>query len=105
MEGTKWIVFYSPTCGRCHEVFRAYFAGPQNGEVIAVRVPHAPGEEVLKSDQPEDVECEGCDRLTLPDGKRWIVTPPTIMKVEGGTITCVTSADYDRCRKGSEAMP
>jgi hypothetical protein len=73
--------------------------------VIAVRVPHAPGEEVLKSDQPEDVECEGCDRLTLPDGKRWIVTPPTIMKVEGGTITCVTSADYDRCRKGSEAMP
>jgi hypothetical protein len=105
LEGTKWIVLYSPTCARCHEVFRAYFAGPQNGEVIAVAIPHAPGEEVLKSDQPEDVACEGCERLTLPEGKRWIVTPPTIIKVEGGKITCVTSSDYDRCRKGSEAAP
>lgn len=105
LEGTKWIVLYSPTCARCHEVFRVYFAGPQNGEVIAVAIPHAPGEEVLKSDQPEDVACEGCERLTLPEGKRWIVTPPTIIKVEGGKITCVTSADYDRCRKGSESAP
>ena len=38
MEGTKWVVFYSPTCGRCHEVFRTYFSGPQAGSVIAVGV-------------------------------------------------------------------
>jgi hypothetical protein len=105
MEGTKWVVFYSPTCGRCHEVFRAYFAGPQNGEVIAVKVPHAPGDTVLPSDQPEEVECQGCEMLSLPEGKRWVITPPTIVKFENGVVTCATSADYTRCRKGSDETP
>lgn len=105
MEGTKWVVFYSPTCGRCHEVFRAYFAGPQNGEVIAVKVPHAPGDTVLPSDQPSEVECAGCEMLSLPEGKRWVVTPPTIVKFENGVVTCATSADYTRCRKGSDEIP
>ncbi len=105
MEGTKWVVFYSPTCGRCHEVFGAYFKGPQNGEVIAVRVPIAPGDVQAKGDQPEDVECEGCERLTLPEGKRWVITPPTIVRFEGGKVACATSADYSRCRKGSDELP
>jgi hypothetical protein len=103
LEGTKWVVFYSPTCGRCHEVFRTYFAGPQHHEVIAVRIPHAPGDEVIKGDQPEDVECEECERLSLPEGTRWIVTPPTIVKIEGGRVTCVSGMDYDRCRPASGA--
>lgn len=103
MEGTKWVVFYSPTCGRCHEVFKTYFAGPQHGEVIAVRIPHAPGDEVIGGDAPRDVECEECERLSLPEGKRWIVTPPTIVRLENGTVTCVTSMDYDRCRPASSA--
>ena len=98
LEGTKWVVFYSPTCGRCHEVFRTYFSGPQEGNVIAVLVPHGPGVTVLPSDQPADVECTGCERVSLPDTKQWIITPPTIVKVENGRVTCVTSTDYDRCR-------
>ena len=105
MEGTKWVVFYSPTCGRCHEVFEAYFKGPQGGDVIAVRVPIAPGDVQAKSDQPEDVECEGCERLALPEGKRWVITPPTIVRFEGGKVACATSADYSRCRKGSDETP
>lgn len=105
MEGTKWVVFYSPTCGRCHEVFRTYFSGPQAGSVIAVMVPHGPGVKVLPSDQPADVACEGCERLSLPDTKQWIITPPTIVKVENGKVTCVTSTDYDRCRTPADVKP
>jgi hypothetical protein len=105
LEGTKWIVFYQPSCGRCHEVFRTYFKGPQGNDVIGVVVPHAPDADVLPSDQPSDVECEQCIRMSLPEGKRWIVTTPTIVRIEGGRVTCVTNNDYDRCRPGSGTLP
>ena len=105
MEGTKWVVFYSPECGRCHQVFKAYFAGPQGGDVIAVRIPRAPGETHLESDQPSDVECEGCERLALPEGTRWVITSPTIVRFQDGVVDCATGADYSRCRRGSEEAP
>lgn len=101
LEGTKWIVFYQPSCGRCHEVFRTYFKGPQGSDVIGIVVPHAPDADIIPSDQPSDIECEQCIRMSLPEGKRWIITTPTIVKVEDGRIACVTNNDYDRCRPGS----
>lgn len=102
LEGTKWVVFYRPNCGRCHQVFDMYFAGPQDGNVIAVKVPYGPGEEQSPGDAPEEIRCDGCERIELPGGKRWIITTPTIAKVEDGVITCVTWTDYDRCRTASE---
>ena len=103
LSGTKWVVFYRPNCGRCHQVFDTYFAGPHDGTVVAVKVPYGPGEEQGPADSPEEVDCEGCERIQLPGGKRWIITTPTIAKVENGVITCVTWTDYDRCRMSSEA--
>ncbi len=105
LEGTKWIVFYQPSCGRCHEIFRVYFKGPQHQETIALIVPRQPDVEEAVSDQPADVECEECIRLALPEGKRWILTTPTILKVENGRITCATSSDYTRCRRASDELP
>ena len=92
-------------CGRCHQVFEAYFAGPQGGQVVAVRIPHVPGQTYVKTDQPEDIACEGCERLALPEGTRWVITSPTIVRFQGGTVDCVTSADYSRCRQGSGELP
>lgn len=105
MDGTVWVVFYSPDCGRCHQVFEAYFAGPQNGQVVAVRIPHVPGQTYVKTDQPEDISCDGCERLTLPEGTRWVITSPTIVRFQDGKVDCVTSADYTRCRQGSGELP
>jgi hypothetical protein len=102
LEGTKWIVFYQPSCGRCHEVFNVYFEGDQEQTVVAIKVPHAPGASVLESDQPEEVNCEDCIHLELPEGVHWGVTTPTIVKVENGVVTCVSTRDYDRCREASE---
>ncbi len=105
LESTKWIVFYQPSCGRCHEVFDAYFAGDQLMTVIAVKVPHAPDEQVLASDQRGEVTCTNCAFLSLPSGRKWLgITTPTIVKVENGTITCVEHVNYDRCRKGSDVV-
>ncbi len=102
LSGTKWVVFYRPNCGRCHQILDTYFAGPQDGSVITVKVPYGPGEEQSPTDAPEEVRCDGCERIELPGGKRWIITTPTIAKVEDGVITCVTWTDYDRCRTPSE---
>lgn len=105
LSGTVWVVFYSPDCGRCHQVFEAYFAGPQGSQVVAVRIPHAPGQTYVKTDRPEDVACEGCERLALPEGTRWVITSPTIVRFQDGQVDCVTSADYSRCRQGSGELP
>jgi hypothetical protein len=103
LSGTTWVVFYRPSCGRCHQVMDTYFAGPQDGRVVAVKVPYGPGEEPGPALVAEDVTCEGCERLEFPAKSRWIITTPTIAKVEDGIITCVTWTDYDRCRASSEA--
>lgn len=105
LEGTKWIVFYQPTCSRCHEIFRTYFPGNNAFDVIAIEVPHAPDETVLPGDQLGDVECQDCTRFKLPGNTRWIVTTPTIVKVENGVITCVEAVNYDRCRQPPPPQP
>jgi hypothetical protein len=105
LEGTKWVVFYSPRCGRCHDVFNVYFKGDNKGEVIAVEVPPATGEKLLESDQPGEVECINCERLSLPAGPRWVLTPPTIVRFEEGKVACVTWSDYTRCRHDPESSP
>ena len=105
LEGTKWVVFYSPRCGRCHDVFNVYFKGDNKGEVIAVEVPPATGEKLLESDQPGEVECANCERLSLPAGPRWVLTPPTIVRFEEGKVACVTWSDYTRCRHDPESSP
>lgn len=105
LEGTRWIVFYNPACSRCHEVFRAYFGGPQGDAVIAVEVPPVPGEPIAPGDDLGDVECAGCPRLSLPPGTRWVITSPTIVRVEEGRVACATASDYGRCRAGTGTLP
>lgn len=105
LEGTKWIVLYQPTCSRCHEIFRTYFPGNNAFDVIAIEVPHAPDENVLAGDLLGDIECQDCTRFKLPGNTRWIVTTPTIVKVEDGVITCVEAVNYDRCRQPPPPQP
>lgn len=105
MEGTKWVVFYSPRCGRCHDVMKVYFAGDNRHEVIAVEIPTAPGDVLAETDQPSTVECENCERLALPSGRRWVITPPTIVRFENGKVACATSSDYTRCRHDPASSP
>lgn len=91
-DGTTYLVFYNTRCGHCHQFFLDHFSQPPDGpaapSVIAIEIPEAPGERSLPSDQPEDIECPSCVRMRLPTGPVWVISPPTVVRVEGGIVTC-----------------
>ena len=89
MEGRHIVVFYNPACGVCHDLFREYFSGPLKTPVIAVLVPAPPEFRHAESDQPEDIDCPNCERMALREGLTYLITPPTLVLVEDGIITCV----------------
>lgn len=91
VEGRAAIVLYSPRCGSCHEFFEAWFSQPQPFRVVALEVPPEAGAVLLDSDQPDEVVCPGCDRLSLPRGPLWLVQPPVLVLVEEGVVRCVAS--------------
>jgi len=97
IEGQHIVVFYSPRCGRCHDLFRDYFGSGPNPAVIAVNAPLPPDLELLESDQPNEIECPGCRRLTMPVGPVYFQHTPLVVVVMDGRITCVEWRDPERC--------
>jgi hypothetical protein len=92
-----YVVFYSSRCGHCHDLFLEHFSGALQQPVIAVELPPAPGATMAETDQPEAIECPECQRLSLPVGKLWSVTPPAILRVEYGIVTCARAANPTDC--------
>ena len=88
-NGNAWIVFYNPRCGHCHDLFRTHFAQPSDIPIYAIEVPPSPDAELLESDQPEAIDCPSCQHEMLPLGRGWLVTPPTVVRVEHGIVRCV----------------
>ncbi len=91
------VVFYRPECGSCHEFFDEKLGDPPPVQTIAVRVPPGDGVTVAETDLPEDILCDDCIRLTLPRGPIWIVEAPSVILIQDGTVTCVSSDDVERC--------
>jgi uncharacterized membrane protein YphA (DoxX/SURF4 family) len=92
MEGRSFVVFYNPRCGSCHDLFRDHFAGEVEGKVFAVSVPPPAGEELLPSDQPEEVTCDQCTFMRLEPGTIWQIeprVPPIVVVIQDGVIECV----------------
>lgn len=98
LEGRSIVVLYSPECGHCREVFEQYFATARaNVKVIAVEIPAAPGTISLSGDNLGPIPCAGCERLSLPPGKTYILKPPTVVVVEDGRVVCATDSDWKSC--------
>ncbi|MSR69826.1 MAG: hypothetical protein EXS17_05720 [Phycisphaerales bacterium] len=98
LEGRSIIVLYSPECGHCREVFEEYFASArENVKVIAVEIPPAPGTVQLAGDNLGPIHCAGCERLSLPAGKTYILKPPTVVVIEDGRVVCATDSDWKAC--------
>lgn len=89
LEGRSVIVLHDPRCGQCHDLFATWFGAPVDARVIAVRVPPAAGVTLLESDQPEEVSCADCTRISLPEGPTWLVQTPAVVVVEDGVVRCV----------------
>lgn len=98
LEGRCIIVLYSPECSHCRELFEKYFTVARpDVKVIAIEIPPAPGSTALIGDDLGPVPCEGCQRLKLPEGKLYILKPPTVLVVEEGRVTCATDSDWKTC--------
>jgi hypothetical protein len=96
-QGTVYIVLYNKTCGACHEFFRTWFSGPLTVPVYAVEIPSAPGAVVAPGDEIEDIDCPQCERLSLPTGRMWAVTPPSVIRIEDGFVHCAREGGSDEC--------
>lgn len=91
------ITFYRPECGSCHAFFDESLGDSPPARTIAIRVPPAEGVDVVETDHPREIACDGCIRLALPEGPVWIVETPVALVVEDGVVTCVATEDFDRC--------
>ncbi|MBL9149942.1 MAG: hypothetical protein JNM94_14730 [Phycisphaerae bacterium] len=89
-DDTFYLVFYNVRCGHCHAFFNAHFAKDSlpGVRVIAIEIPEPPDAQTLETDQPESIDCPTCVRLTLGAGPTWMLSPPTVVRVERGVVTC-----------------
>lgn len=89
-KGITYLIFYNPRCGHCHQLFEEHFAHHVDAKVIAIKIPVTERDDLLPTDQPEDIDCPECTRLTLPAGVLWVITPPTVIRVEDGVVRCAS---------------
>jgi hypothetical protein len=94
------VALYRPNCGACHDLFDGYFGERLSARVIAVEIPPAEGVELTESDLPEDVYCDGCVRLKLPEGPVWLTESPVLVGLVDGKVACVSVDDFQRCVDG-----
>lgn len=93
-----FLVLYSGRCGTCHDLFRDRFAGELPRRVIAIEIPPAADAVLAPGDAIEqEIDCPGCERRSLPAGPRWLVRPPTVVRIDGGVVTCVDDASTGSC--------
>ena len=98
LEGRCIIILYNPECSHCRELFEKFFTVARTDvKVIAIEIPPAPRTTALIGDDLGPVPCEGCQRLKLPEGKLYILKPPTVLVVEEGRVTCATDSDWKTC--------
>lgn len=92
-----FLVLYSGRCSTCHELFRERFAGDLPRRVIAIEMPPAADATLAAGDGLEEIDCPGCERISLPAGPRWLVRPPTVVRIDGGVVSCIDDASAGSC--------
>lgn len=92
-----FLVLYNSRCGTCHDLFRERFAGELPRRVIAIEIPPAADAVLAAGDGEIAIECPDCERIALPSGPRWLVRPPTVVRVDDGVVTCVDDASGGGC--------
>lgn len=92
-----YLVLFNSSCGTCHDLFRERFGADLPRRVIAIEMPPASDAVLAAGDGLGDIECPGCERLSLPAGPRWLVRPPTVVAIDAGSVVCVDDASDGSC--------
>lgn len=96
-EGTRYVVFFSPTCEHCRDMFIDDLSQPLDAPVIAVQIPYSDRQLTGPNPLFDPAEYTGMQHLALPVGPDWIITAPLALRIENGIITCVQESDHKQC--------
>ncbi|MFM7259600.1 MAG: hypothetical protein ACKO3W_03255 [bacterium] len=95
---TTIVVFYMPNCNACHSIFRQFFSMPRVEQVFMVEIPAAVGiAHADTGEEPEPIECVGCEPLLLATGPNYLVASPMVVKIEDSVVTCVSDRFKGEC--------
>ncbi len=90
------VVFYSRSCDHCEEMFLYDLSDPALGALVtAIQMPFSPN--VLMPENPWDMPETNCELLELPLGCDWIISPPAVLRIENGIVTCGKEGDHTEC--------
>jgi hypothetical protein len=93
--GTRHIIFYSRTCDHCEGMFHDHLALPHDRPITAVEIPF--DRRNMRGPSPWDMPEVDVQHLALPLGPDWVMTPPIIITIENGVVSCAAEAEYEGC--------
>jgi hypothetical protein len=91
-KGKHYVIYFSRTCEHCHELLLTYFDFDLPAPTTLVAVP-----EFIDGFATEGLlenACVDCGEvLELPVGVDWLMTPPLVIAIEDGIVTCAQEAE------------
>ena len=90
-DGQQYLIFYSRTCDHCQMLLELHFGYGSPVPTTIVAVPeHKNGFETEGTlDQP----CMDCRELELSAGCEWLMTPPLMLALDNGVVTCAKEGE------------
>lgn len=93
--GSRHIIFYSRTCDHCEAMFNDHLVMPQDLPVTAVEIPNSNTQ--LRGPNPWRMPQTSCQLLELPVGLNYVMTPPIIITIIDGKVSCAMEGEYEDC--------
>ena len=93
--GTRHIIFYSRTCDHCEAMFHDHLSLDFDRPITVVEIPF--DRQTMRGSSAWPMPETTAQQLALPVGTDWVVTPPLIITIENGIVTCAGEAEYEDC--------
>ena len=91
-KGQHYVIYFSRTCEHCHELLVTHFDFDLPAPTTLVAIP-----ESLDGFETEGLlpdACPDCGEVKeLPVGVDWLMTPPLVIAIEDGIVTCAQEAE------------
>jgi len=89
--GRRYVILYNPTCDHCYDLLRMYFTGDLPAPTTVIAIPEM--KTGWSDEEAYPMPCEECERLELPLGCDWLVTPPVVIALEDGIVQCAKEGE------------
>jgi len=93
--GTRHIIFYSRTCDHCESMFHDHLTMPHDRPITMVEIPFDRKQQ--RGPGAWSMPATDCQQLSLPIGPDWVITPPVIITIQNGIVTCAMEGQYEDC--------